>query len=104
MLMVDHYEEISFFLVAHGGFIVTMYMNVAAKHFATTLRRYNQPHTMILHIEFLRRTIRGPVEFAVRDVKLGRKTSVIHLAMAQGGEEKSLCYITNTNLDQAEGE
>lgn len=75
-------------------------MRVAQLHFETTLAKQNQPHTMSMHLEFLRRTSIGPAIFKVKDVKLGKGTSVIHVTLYQdsGKREEVVAYITNTNL------
>ena len=78
-------------------------MTVASMHFRTTLAKRNQPHTMSLHLEFLRRAEVGPATFSVRDVKLGQQTSTIQITLAQSDREESICYITNSNLDTKHG-
>jgi len=72
---------------------------VALLHFNTTLKAQRQPHTMTVYLTFLRRTSTGPVTFAVKDVKLGRQTSTIHVSLTQGsGREEVVGYITHTNI------
>ena len=78
-------------------------MQVAKKHFETTLRKQNQPQTMALHMEFPRRTEVGPATFTVKDVKLGRMLSTIHITLSQNGHEAVLAYMTQSNLSTAEG-
>lgn len=78
-------------------------MTVASLHFRTTLAKQNQPHTITLHLEFLRRAEVGPAHFSVEDVKLGRQTSTIQITLTQRGREESLCYITNSNLNTERG-
>lgn len=78
-------------------------LEVVSAHFSTTLAKQNQPHTIALHIEFLRRTEVGPATFHVEDVKLGRQTSVVHVRMSQGGREEVIAYATNSNIDTEQG-
>lgn len=78
-------------------------MNVASMHFRTTLAKQNQPHTISLHLEFLRRAEVGPANFSVRDIKLGQQTSTIQITLNQRGREESVCYITNSNFDTERG-
>lgn len=78
-------------------------MRVASKHFSTTLAKQNQPHTITLHLEFMRRTQIGPATFKVQDMKLGRQASVVHIALVQDGREEVVGYISNTNLSTEEG-
>ena len=85
-------------LVPHGGFVTAVFMQVALTHFSTTLSSQNQPHTIALHLDFLRRTQAGPAKFTVKDTKLGRQTSVIHITLSQGGREEVVGYLTNSNI------
>jgi hypothetical protein len=78
-------------------------MRVVSLHFATTLAKQNQPQTVTLHLDFLRRTQIGPATFTVKDVKLGRQTSVVHVTLHQEGREEVVGYITNSNLATEEG-
>lgn len=67
------------------------------------MSKQNQPHTIALHVEFLRRTGAGPAIFKVDDVKLGRQTSIVHLSMEQEGRQEIVAYATNSNIDTEEG-
>ncbi|KAF2200022.1 hypothetical protein GQ43DRAFT_397387 [Delitschia confertaspora ATCC 74209] len=89
--------------VPNGGYVTGCILEVVATHFRTTLAKQNQPHTIALHIEFLRRTGVGPAIFKVEDVKLGRQASVVHVHMSQDGREEVVAYVTNSNLDTEEG-
>lgn len=94
----------------HGGLVASCFLQVAATHFQTTLAAQNQPHTIALHLDFLRRTSAGPATFTVRDVKLGRQTSTIHVALSQDGgtlsrprDEEVVGYITHSNISAEKG-
>ncbi|KAF2090519.1 hypothetical protein K490DRAFT_24029, partial [Saccharata proteae CBS 121410] len=89
--------------VPHGGFVTSTFLRVARTHFETTLAAQNQPHTITLHLEFLRRTQVGPATFTVKDAKLGRQTSVIHVSLVQDGRDEVVGYITNSNLNTETG-
>ncbi|KAI1097438.1 thioesterase-like superfamily-domain-containing protein [Jackrogersella minutella] len=89
--------------VPHGGVVTAVFLRVAATHFGTVLAAQNQPHTISLHLEFLRRTQEGPATLVVRDVKLGRQTSTIHVALSQDGREEVVGYLTNSNIDTETG-
>jgi len=78
-------------------------MQVATTHFATTLAKQKQPHTMSMHLEFVRRTQIGPAVFTVKDVKLGRATSTIHVTLSQNGQDEVLAYMTNSDIAGAQG-
>ncbi|KAI0509277.1 thioesterase-like superfamily-domain-containing protein [Xylaria bambusicola] len=89
--------------VTHGGVVTATLLRVASAHFSTTLAKQNQPHTITLHAEFLRRTHAGSATFAVRDMKLGQQTSTIHISLTQDGREEVVAYLTNTNMDTEAG-
>ncbi|KAI0206526.1 thioesterase-like superfamily-domain-containing protein [Astrocystis sublimbata] len=89
--------------VTHGGVVTATLLRVAATHFGTTLARQRQPHTITLHTEFLRRTRTGPATFTVKDVKLGRQTSTIHVTLTQDGRDEVVAYITNANMTTESG-
>lgn len=89
--------------VPHGGYVTSCFLRVAQAHFASTLARQNQPHPMTVHMEFPKRTEIGPALFTVRDVKLGRQTSTIHITLTQHGKEEVLCYINQSNLATESG-
>lgn len=84
--------------VPHGGFITACFLEVASKHFATTLAKQKQPHTISMHTEFVRRTKVGSALFTVKDVKLGRGTTTIHVTLSQDGQDEVLAYMTNSNM------
>lgn len=73
------------------------------KHFSTTLKKQDQPHTLALHIDFLRRTQTGPVTITIKDVKLGRQTSIVHITLLQANREEVVGYITQSNLHKETG-
>jgi hypothetical protein len=83
--------------------VTTVFLRVAEAHFKSTLARQNQPHTITLHLDFLRRTQAGPALFTVEDKKLGRQASVIHVTLSQDSREEVVGYITNSNMHTEEG-
>ncbi|EOD47631.1 putative thioesterase family protein [Neofusicoccum parvum UCRNP2] len=99
----NFYTDWSVGSVPHGGFVTSVFLRVASTHFGTTLAAQNQPHTITLHLEFLRRTQEGPATFKVKDAKLGRQTSTIHVSLVQDGREEVVGYITNSNIDAEDG-
>lgn len=58
---------------------------------------------MALHMEFPRRTEIGLGRFTVREVKLGRQTSTLHITLNQNGHDEVLCYLTQSNLNNSIG-
>ncbi|WPH01163.1 Hypothetical protein R9X50_00399900 [Acrodontium crateriforme] len=89
--------------VPHGGYVTSVIQQAVRQHFATTLRKQDQPHTLSLHLEFLRRTQVGPAEIIIKDVKLGRQTTTIHVTLRQDGRDEIVGYISNINLDLEKG-
>ncbi|MCJ1357337.1 MAG: hypothetical protein MMC33_007333 [Icmadophila ericetorum] len=73
-------------------------------HFKTTLAKQNQPHLLTLHLTFLRRTSVGPVTIKIRDVKLGQRTSNVHISLIQGDcREEVVGYIIQGNVSTESG-
>ncbi|KAI9781835.1 MAG: hypothetical protein M1839_005627 [Geoglossum umbratile] len=89
--------------VPHGGIVTSVFLQVASKHFATTLRASGQPHTIALHLDFLRRTQAGPAKLVVKDLKLGRQTSVIHITLIQDDREEVSGTLTHSNIRTESG-
>lgn len=64
----------------------------------------DQPHALALHLEFLRRTSKGPATLIVQEKKLGAQTSVVHVSLVQdGNREEVVGYVTHTNLHKLKG-
>ncbi|RMZ74156.1 thioesterase family [Pyrenophora seminiperda CCB06] len=78
-------------------------LEVVKTHFNTSLAKQDQPHTIALHVEFLRRTQAGPATFRVDNVKLGRQTSIVHVSMEQDGRKEIIAYATNSNMEAETG-
>jgi len=90
--------------VPHGGYVTSCMQAVASLHFNTTLKAQQQPHVMTVYLTFLRRTSAGSATFTVKDVKLGRQTSTIHVSLTQGsGREEVVGYLTHTNMTTETG-
>ncbi|KAI9658816.1 MAG: hypothetical protein M1831_003842 [Alyxoria varia] len=88
--------------VPHGGYVTSCIQRAVSTHFTLTLASQNQPHCLTLHLEFLRRTSVGHASLTVRDVKLGTRTSTVHVTLSQrehGKEREEVAgYVTHTNL------
>ncbi|KAH7077071.1 thioesterase-like superfamily-domain-containing protein [Paraphoma chrysanthemicola] len=97
------YDDWCIGTVPNGGYVTGIILEVVRVHFATSLAKQDQPHTIALHIEFLRRTQIGPATFKVDDVKLGRQTSIVHVSMEQDGRQEIVAYVTNSNIDKEDG-
>ncbi|KAJ5178079.1 uncharacterized protein N7500_000778 [Penicillium coprophilum] len=81
--------------VPHGGYTTAVIYQLTLTHFAHVHpNQYKGPASPIsIQLSFLRRTASGPVTFEVEDVKIGRRTSTIHIKLLQASE---------TNPDQLE--
>lgn len=98
--------------VPHGGIVASTVLAAVKLHFQTTLASYNQPHTITLNLEFLRRTSTGPAIISIQNVKLGRRTSTVHVVLTQTSglsdvsATPTTCvvgYLTQSNLSTEEG-
>ncbi|KAL2824596.1 thioesterase-like superfamily-domain-containing protein [Aspergillus cavernicola] len=90
--------------VPHGGYTSAVLYRLVLVHFATAHQSLykGEPATPIsMHLTFLRRTAAGPVRLRVRDTKLGKRTSSVHVELLQekdvdyenrngGGDEKEM--------------
>jgi hypothetical protein len=89
--------------VPHGGFVSSILMAAVAEHFGRTLPTQSQPHTVALHVDFLRRTAPGPAHVRIRPLKLGSRTSVVHAELTQGTRTCAVATLTQTHLEHEEG-
>ena len=63
----------------------------------------NQPHTIALHLSFLRKTDIGPAVLTVKHLKLGRQTSLINISLSQNDIVKTVCILTQSNISAETG-
>ncbi|KAJ5088235.1 hypothetical protein N7456_011851 [Penicillium angulare] len=76
--------------VPHGGYTTSVLYKLATTHFAHAHpNQYSTPAAPIsIQLSFLRRTAVGPVKFEVEDIKLGARTSTIHIKLLQPSEKQ----------------
>ncbi|KAJ5975293.1 hypothetical protein N7481_009000 [Penicillium waksmanii] len=76
--------------VPHGGYTTSVLYRLALVHFAHAHPgQYDTPASPIsLQLSFLRRTAAGPAVMEVEDVKIGARTSTIHVKLLQPSEKK----------------
>jgi len=79
---------------AHGGYLNALILKTTSLHFSTTLAHTCQPVTIALHVEYLRPATFGEVALKVRDSKLGRTSSTVHVSVSQGDKDKAVAYVT----------
>ncbi|KAJ5677357.1 uncharacterized protein N7477_002990 [Penicillium maclennaniae] len=75
--------------VPHGGYTTAVLYKLALTHFAYAHpKQYDTPASPIsLQLSFLRRTAAGPATMEVEDVKIGLRTSTIHIKLLQPSEK-----------------
>ncbi|KAJ5936348.1 hypothetical protein N7454_004983 [Penicillium verhagenii] len=75
--------------VPHGGYTSAVIYKLALTHFEHAHpKQYSTPASPIsIQLSFLRRTASGPATLEVEDVKLGARTSTIHIKLLQPSEK-----------------
>ena len=71
-----------------------MMLSALRQHYASTLKSYNHPHTFDIHVMFLRPVVAGKVLVTIDHVKLGRKTSTVHVALSQEGTDRVVGHVS----------
>ena len=106
----DH-NELTRRPVPNGGYVASVFLNVARAHLAAR----GQPHPISAHWSYLGRTHSGRALLVVTEAKIGRGTSVLHIALHQQGvldkgpwispdcPAAVVAYITSGNLDTEVG-
>ncbi|KAJ5952420.1 uncharacterized protein N7479_010833 [Penicillium vulpinum] len=76
--------------VPHGGYTTAVVYQLTLTHFAHAHpKQYKSAASPIsMQLVFIRRTASGPVTFEVEDVKIGARTSTIHIKLLQASEKK----------------
>ncbi|CDM30910.1 hypothetical protein CBS147339_371 [Penicillium roqueforti] len=76
--------------VPHGGYTTAVIYQLALTHFAHAHpTQYKSAASPIsIQLSFLRRTASGSATFEVEDVKIGARTSTIHIKLLQPSEKK----------------
>ncbi|KPM46155.1 hypothetical protein AK830_g252 [Neonectria ditissima] len=87
----------------HGGSVAAVIHLAATTHFATTLKKYNQPDVLTLHIEFLRYCVPNDLEITITDLKRGAVHCTIQLQLSQEGQLKAIATATSTNFNEPLG-
>lgn len=88
----------------HGGYVTSCLLVAAQLHFSTTLRHLHQPHTITQHLTFVRRTTIGPFRICIKEIKLGQRTSTIHVTLIQGANRECVVgYMTQSDISSELG-
>jgi acyl-coenzyme A thioesterase PaaI-like protein len=80
--------------VAHGGYLFSLLWKAIAEHYRNALKSYDQPDTVAMHVELLRPVPLGEAVIQIKDVRLGKGSSTVHVALTQGGKERVVGYAT----------
>lgn len=80
--------------VAHGGYVFSLLWKTIGEHFGSTLASYAQPDTVAMHVELLRPAPVGEAVVRVKDMRLGKASSTVHVSLEQGGKERVVGYAT----------
>jgi len=91
---INVHPDFSWGSVAHGGYLFSLLWKVIALHYRTTLQKYDQPDTVAMHLELLRPAPLGEAKVVVKDTRLGKGSSTVHVALVQGGKERVVGYAT----------
>lgn len=83
--------------VANGGFVASILHRCVSVHFETTLAQQNQPDTITLHANYLKRTVAGETALDVRNVRLGGRTSTVHIPVDSANRMISACEYVQAN-------
>lgn len=77
-------------LVPHGGYTSAVLYRLTLTHFEHAHpKQYDTPASPIsMQLSFLRRTGAGPAQLEVEDVKIGLRTSTIHVKLLQFSEKQ----------------
>jgi acyl-coenzyme A thioesterase PaaI-like protein len=91
---VNIHPDFAWGSVAHGGYLFSLLWRSITEHNRTTLRKYDQPETVAMHVELLRPVPSGDAVIQIKDVRLGKGSSTVHVALWQGGKERVVGYAT----------
>ena len=69
-----------------------MLWKAVAEHYRTTLKSYDQPDTVAMHVELLRPVPMGEAVIRIKDVRLGKGSSTVHIALGHGGKDRVVAY------------
>jgi hypothetical protein len=90
-------------IVPNGGYVSSILLTAVRAHFAGSLAHLDQPDTMSLQLQYLRRTQAGPAVITIEHLKLGRSTSTVQVVLSQGGRREVQGYVVQTNFSKQKG-
>jgi hypothetical protein len=92
-------------LVAHGGFICALIIETSKKYFFLKHGARKQPDPVHLHVQYLNPVPHGPINIALKDIKIGMNHSVIQVELNTPKSLNSsvLAIVTHGNLSVVGG-
>ncbi|KAF4979163.1 hypothetical protein FZEAL_4591 [Fusarium zealandicum] len=99
----SHHADWAIGPTLHGGCVAALFHLTAVTHFTTTLKQYDQPDVLTLHIEFLRYCVSKAFEITVVELKRGGTHCTIQIQLAQKGQIKAIALATSTNFNESLG-
>lgn len=89
--------------VPNGGYVGSVLLSAVRAHFGGPLAHLDQPDTMSMQLQFLRRTRAGPGTVSVEHLKLGGSVSTVQVILSQGDRREVQGYIVQTNFAKQTG-
>lgn len=90
-------------LVPNGGYVASVLLSAVRAHFAGPLSHLDQPDTMSLQLQFLRRTQSGPGTITIEHLKLGSTLSVVQVILTQDSRREIQGMVVQTNFSKQTG-
>lgn len=86
--------------VPNGGYVTAVFHRTCTTHFAQThpSQHNRKPWPISMQLCFLRKTNTGPATLTVQDVKLGKRTSTLHITLLQENTARAVAYVTVSDL------
>lgn len=98
-----HLTDILELLVPNGGYVASVLLSVVKAHFKGPLAHLNQPDSMSLQLQFLRRTNAGEGVVSIEHLKLGGALSTVQVTLYQGDRREVQGYVVQTNFAKQTG-
>lgn len=88
------HEDWSYGPGAHGGTLASILWKAIVKHFQTTQAKNKQLDVIAFHVEFIRPGILGTAVVVIKDVRIGRGSSMVQATLLQGDKERTTAFAT----------
>lgn len=91
------------YLVPNGGYVTSVLLSAVRAHFKGTLAHLDQPDTMSVQLQFLRRTRAGPGTIVIEDLKLGGGISTVQVVLWQEDRREVQGFMVQANFAKQAG-